>query len=84
LLPTLLFITEDWLRISGFSYKREISEDGSTNRFIIQHDLGKNYGFLLKEMCRFMLEDLLHKRTRFEMTDNTLIFTFENNTSAIE
>jgi hypothetical protein len=51
---------------------------------MIQHDLGKNYGFLLKEMYRFALEDLLNKKTEFEMTDNTLVVTVEINTSTIE
>ena len=76
---SFLDITEDWVRISGFSYKREIIEDGVTNRFIIQHDLGKNYGFLLKAIYRFALEDFFHKQTKFEMTDNTLVFTVEIN-----
>jgi len=77
---SFLDMTEDWVRISDFSYKREIIEEGSINRFIIQHDLGKNYGFLLKEMYRFALENLLHKKTEFEMTDNTLIVTVEIDT----
>ena len=77
---SFLNMMEDWLRISGFSYKREISEGGSINRFIIHHDLGKNYRLLLKSMYRFPLEDLLHKKTKFEMTDNTLIVTVEINT----
>ncbi|MFZ0512525.1 MAG: hypothetical protein WAM14_13035 [Candidatus Nitrosopolaris sp.] len=81
---SFLDMTEDWVRISGFSYKREISEGGRLNRFIIHHDLGKNYGFLLKAMYRFALENLLHKKTKFEMTDNTLIVTVEINTSTIE
>jgi hypothetical protein len=74
---SFLDMTEDWVRISDFSYKREIVEDGRINRFIIQHDLGKNYGFLLKEMYRFALENFLHKKTEFEMTDNTLVVTVE-------
>ena len=77
---SFLDMTEDWVRISDFSYKREIIEEGRINRFIIQHDLGKNYGFLLKEMYRFALENLLHKKTEFEMTDNTLIVTVEIDT----
>lgn len=59
---SFLDMTEDWVRISDFSYKREIIEEGRINRFIIQHDLGKNYGFLLKEMYRFALQNLLHKK----------------------
>src|SRR5207237_3266779 len=81
---SFLDMTKDWTRISDFSYKHEISEDGRINRSMIQHDLGKNYVFLLKEMYRFALEDLLHKKTEFEMTDNTLVVTVENNTSTIE
>ena len=81
---SFLDMTEDWARISDFSYKHEISEGGRINRFMIQHDSGKNYAFLLKEMYRFALEDLLHKKTEFEMTDNTLVVTVENNTSTIE
>src|SRR2546428_6983205 len=50
---SFLDMTEDWARISDFSYKHEISDGGRINRFMIQHDLGKNYGFLLKEMYRF-------------------------------
>src|SRR2546428_9578394 len=81
---SFLDMTEDWARISDFSYKHEISDGGRINRFMIQHDLGKNYGFLLKEMYRFALEDLLHKKTEFEMTDNTLVVTVEINASTIE
>jgi hypothetical protein len=46
--------------------------------------LGKNYGFLLKEMYRFALEDLLHKKTEFEMTDNTLVINVESIASTNE
>ncbi|HMH09293.1 MAG TPA: hypothetical protein VK553_01170 [Candidatus Nitrosopolaris rasttigaisensis] len=81
---SFLSMTEDWARISDFSYKHEISDGGRIHRFMIQHDLGKNYGFLLKEMYRFALEDLLNKKTEFEMTDNTLVATVEINTSTIE
>ncbi len=77
---SFLDMAEDWVRISDFSYKREISEDGRINRFIIQHEMGKNYGFLLKEMYRFALQNLLHKKTEFEMADNILVVTVEIDT----
>ena len=32
-------MTEDWARISDFSYKREISDGGRVNRFMIQIEL---------------------------------------------
>ncbi|HET7148711.1 MAG TPA: hypothetical protein VFI73_09470 [Candidatus Nitrosopolaris sp.] len=77
-LSSFLNLTQDWARISDFTYKRESSEGGRINRLMIQHDLGRNYGFLLKEMYRFALEDLLHKKTEFEMTDNTLVVTAQD------
>jgi hypothetical protein len=35
-------------------------------------------------MYRFALEDLLHKKTEFETTDNTLVVTVEIDASTIE
>jgi len=70
---SFLDMTEDWARISDFPYKHEISQDGTISRLVIQHDLGKNYAFLLKEMYRFALEELLNEKTEFELTDNTLV-----------
>jgi hypothetical protein len=49
-------------------------------RSIVLYSMGKNYGFLLKEMYRFALHNLLHKKTEFEMTDNTLVVTVEIDT----
>ena len=66
-------MTEDWARISDFPYKHEINQDGTISRLVIQHDMGKNYAFMLKEMYRFALEELLNEKTEFELTDNTLV-----------
>jgi len=70
---SFLEMTKDWARISDFPYKHEVSQDGIISRLIIQHDLGKNYAFLLKEIYRFALEELLNEKTEFELTDNTLV-----------
>jgi hypothetical protein len=70
---SFLDVTEDWARISDFPYKHEINQDGTISRLVIQHDMGKNYAFLLKEMYRFALEELLNEKTEFELTDNTLV-----------
>ncbi len=75
---SFLEMTEDWARISDFPYKHEFNQDGTINRLIIQHDLGKNYAFLLKEIYRFALEDLLNEKTEFELTDNTLVLNMRN------
>lgn len=70
---SFLDMTEDWARISDFPSKHETSQDGTITRLIIQHDMGKNYAFLLKEICRFALEEMLNEKTEFEMTDNSLV-----------
>jgi len=75
---SFLGMTEDWARISGFPYKHEINQDGTISRLIIQHDLGKSYAFLLKEIYRFALEELLNEKTEFELTDNTLVLNLRS------
>jgi transcriptional regulator of met regulon len=70
---SFLDMTEDWARISDFPSKHETSQDGTITRLIIQHDMGKNYAFLLKEIYRFALEELLNEKTEFELTDNSLV-----------
>jgi hypothetical protein len=77
---SFLDMTEDWARISDFPSKHETSQDGIT-RLIIQHDMGKNYAFLLKEICRFALEELLNEKTEFELSDNSLVLNVRSKNS---
>jgi len=70
---SFLDMTTDWARISDFPYKHEIGQDGTISRIVIEHDLGKNYAFLLKEIYRIALEELLNEKTEFELTDNTIV-----------
>jgi hypothetical protein len=73
-LPTFLNILENWLRISSIPYKHETNND--LHNFIIQHDMGRNFSFLVKELYRYLLEDILKTKSDFAITDNTLIFRF--------
>ena len=73
-LPTFLNILENWLRISSIPYKHERNND--SHNFIIQHDMGRNFSFLVKELYRYILEDILKTKSDFAITDNTLIFRF--------
>jgi hypothetical protein len=78
---SFLDMTEDWARISDFPSKHETSQDGTITRLIIQHDMGKNYAFLLKEIYRFALEELLNEKTEFELTDNSLVLNVHSKNS---
>ena len=44
--------------------------------FIIQHDMGRNYSFLIKEMHRYILEEMFERKSDFTITDNTVVFRF--------
>ena len=62
-LPSFLIILENWSRISSIPYK-------------LQHDMGKNSSFLVKELFRYILEDMFEVKSDFTITENTLKFTF--------
>jgi hypothetical protein len=73
-LPSFLNILENWSRISSVPYKHEINND--VHNFILQHDMGRNFSFLVKELYRYILEDMFKIKSDFTITDNTLMFRF--------
>jgi hypothetical protein len=75
-LPSFLNILETWSRISSFPYKHELSND--VHNFIIQHDMGRNFSFLIKEIYRYILEEVFERKSDFTITDNTVVFRFSN------
>jgi hypothetical protein len=74
-LPSFLIILENWSRISSVPYKHEINND--VHNFILQHDMGRNFSFLVKELYRYILEDMFKIKADFMITDNTLMFRFK-------
>ena len=50
-LSSFLNILENWSRISSFAYKHEVTN--KVHNFIIQHDMGRNFSFLIKELYRY-------------------------------
>jgi Lhr-like helicase len=50
--------------------------DDDVHNFILQHDMGRNFSFLVKELYRYILEDMFKIKSGFTITDNTLIFSF--------
>src|SRR5919106_198659 len=76
-LSSFLNILENWSRMSSIPYKHEINMD--VHNFILQHDMGRNFSFLIKELHRYILEDMFERKSDFTITDNTLIFRFREN-----
>jgi len=73
-LPSFLNILENWSRMSSTPYKHEINND--VHNFILQHDTGRNFSFLIKELYRYILEEMFERKSDFTITDNTVMFRF--------
>lgn len=73
-LPSFLNILENWSQISSIPYKHETNNN--VHDFIIQHDMGRNFSFLIKELYRYILEDMFEKKSDFTITENTVMFRF--------
>jgi len=73
-LSSFLNILENWSRISSIPYKHEINND--VHNFIIQHDMGRNFSFLIRELYRYILERMFERKSDFTITDSTVMFQF--------
>ena len=54
-------IAETWLRISKMPYR------------IIQHEMGPKYSYLIREICRYLLEVAFEAKASYNITDDTLV-----------
>jgi hypothetical protein len=68
-----LHTIQNWLRVSALPYKHEVN--GNVHNFIIEHRMGKNFSFFLKEYNSNIL-DMLEIKTDFNITDNIVAFKF--------
>ncbi len=68
---SLADITETWLRISKMPYRYETNGDSS--KIIIQHEMGPKYSYLIKEICRYLLEVAFEAKANYSITDDTLV-----------
>jgi hypothetical protein len=68
-----LFTIQNWLRISALPYKHEVN--GNVHNLIIEHRMGKNFSFFLKEYNSKILE-MLEIKSEFVITDNIVAFKF--------
>lgn len=75
-IASLADITETWLKVSRMPYRQEIN--GDNFRIIIQHDMGRKYSYLIKEICRYILEVAFEEKASYNLTDDTLIIEIDS------
>ncbi|HYZ51194.1 MAG TPA: hypothetical protein VE593_09930 [Nitrososphaeraceae archaeon] len=73
-LPSFLNILENWSRMSSIPYKHETNND--IHNFILQHDMGRNYSFFVKEIFQYIFQEIFKIRLDFTITDKTVRFKF--------
>ena len=71
-LTSFLNILENWLRISSFAYKHEVTNE--VHNFVIQHDMGRNYSLFMRDIIEYILEEMFEIKSDFTITDNTVVF----------
>jgi hypothetical protein len=81
-ISSFLSILENWSRISDIPYRTEESE--TTQKIIIEHNMGSKYSYLFKEIYRHLLENSFEIKTQFDTTDNTIVLTFDNEARPLE
>jgi hypothetical protein len=64
-------IAEIWLRITQMSHRVEIT--GDIYKIIIEHDMGRKYSYLIKEISRYLLEVAFETKFSCDVTENTVI-----------
>ena len=64
-------IAETWLRIAQMSHRIEVA--GDNYKIIIEHDMGRKYSYLIKEISRYLLEVAFETKSSCDVTENTII-----------
>lgn len=65
-LHSFLIIIENWSRMSSIPYEHEINSD--VHNFILQHDMGRNFSFLVKELYRYIFEEIFEIKSDFTLS----------------
>ena len=70
-LASISEIAETWLRIAQMSHRVEVA--GDIYKIIIEHDMGRKYSYLIKEISRYLLEVAFETKSSCDVTDNAVI-----------
>jgi hypothetical protein len=81
-ISSFLSILENWSRISDIPYRTE--ENETNQKIIIEHNMGSKYSYLFKEIYRRLLENSFETKTQFDLTDNTIVLTFDKEARPLE
>jgi hypothetical protein len=81
-ISSFLNILENWSRISDIPYRSEEVE--GMQKIIIEHNMGSKYSYLFKEIYRHLLEKAFETKTQIEITDNTIVLTFDREARPLE
>ena len=81
-ISSFLSILENWSRISDIPYRAEEIEN--TQKIIIEHNMGSKYSYLFKEIYRRLLENVFEIKVQFDITDNTIVLTFDKEARPLE
>ena len=74
-LASISQIVEVWLRIAQMSHRIEVT--GNLYKIIIEHDMGRKYSFLIKEISRYLLEVAFETKSSCDITENAVIIKVE-------
>ena len=44
-----------------------------SSKIIIQHEMGSKYSYLIREICRYLLEVAFEAKASYNITDDTLV-----------
>lgn len=61
---------ERWIRVSGFNYHHEISEDGRI--FVIQHNMGENWSRYVSRIIEHAASEFRNVKPDIQVTENAL------------
>jgi hypothetical protein len=70
-LASISEISETWLRIAQMSHRIEVA--GDIYKIIIEHDMGRKYSYLIKEISRYLLEVAFETKSSCEVTEKAVI-----------
>jgi hypothetical protein len=68
-------VLETWVKISGYAFRHEVH--GTRHSYVIEHDMSKKWSIYLVELFKNILAHFKLKVIGFDITENTLAFTFD-------
>ena len=71
-IESALDVIETWIKISGYPYRHEVNY--TQHKYVIQHDMGRNWSLYMAELYGFLFEEFGLKKVNFDTTHNTLAF----------